>query len=95
MKQTDKKANPDRIESSRETIINRWEHRCSASLVGKTIKSVRYQYTCEMKDMGWSKKSLVIFFTDGSYIFPSSDDEGNNAGTLFTSIKGLEGIPTL
>ena len=75
--------------------IKKWEDRCSAVLVGKTIKSVRYQYTCEKKDMGWSKKSLVIFFTDGSYIFPSSDDEGNNAGALFTSFKGIEGIPTI
>lgn len=73
----------------------KWEERCAQILVGKTIKSVRYQYTCEMKDMGWSKKSLIIFFTDGSYIFPSSDDEGNNAGAIFTSFKGIEGIPTL
>lgn len=76
-------------------VTKTWEERCAQILVGKTIKSVRYQYTCEMKDMGWSKKSLIIFFTDGSYIFPSSDDEGNNAGALFTSIKGFEGIPTL
>jgi hypothetical protein len=95
MKQNDKKSNRERSESSRETIIKRWEHRCSISLVGKTIKCVRYQYTCEMKDMGWSKKSLVIFFTDGSYMFPSSDDEGNNAGTLFTSFKGMGVIPTI
>lgn len=76
-------------------ITIKWEERCSELLVGKTIKSVRYLYTCEMKDMGWSKKSLVLFFEDGSYIFPSSDDEGNNAGVLFTSFKGLEGIPTI
>lgn len=73
----------------------KWEERCAQILVGKTIKSVRYQYTCEMKDMGWSKKSLIIFFTDGSFIFPSSDDEGNNAGAIFTSFEGIEGIPTL
>jgi hypothetical protein len=81
--------------SSQGEITKSWEDRCSAFLVGKTIKFVRYQYACEKKDMGWSKKSLVIFFTDGSYIFSSSDDEGNNAGAFFTSIKGLEGIPTI
>jgi hypothetical protein len=93
MKQIETKTNLAKIESME--IKRKWEDRCSAVLVGKTIKSVRYQYTCEVKDMGWSKKSLMIIFTDGSYLFPSSDDEGNNAGALFTSFRGLEGIPTL
>lgn len=94
MKQKENKTNQANIESSME-ITKKWEDRCSAVLVGKTIKSVRYQYTCEKKDMGWSKKSLMLFFEDGSYLFPSSDDEGNNAGALFTSFEGIEGIPTL
>lgn len=75
------------------TII--WEERCTELLVGKTIKSVRYLYTVEKTDMGWFKKSLVIFFTDGSYIFPSTDNEGNDAGAYFTSIKSMEVIPTI
>lgn len=95
MKQTDKKATPDKIEFFRETIIKSWEHRCSESLVGKTIKCVRYQYTYEMKDLGWSKKSLVLFFEDGSYLFSSCDEEGNNAGAYLTSVKGMEVIPTI
>lgn len=71
------------------------ENLCAELLVGKTIKSVRYLYTAEKKDMGWFKKSLVIFFTDGSFIFPSGDNEGNDAGAYFTSIKGIEVIPAL
>jgi len=94
MKQKETKTNQAKIESSMETT-KKWEDRCSAKLVGKTIKSVRYLLTCEMKDLGWSKKPLVVFFTDRSYLFPASDDEGNNGGSFFTSIKGLEGIPTL
>lgn len=77
-----------------EEIIQKWEDKCSKILVGKTIKSVRYLYTSEMKDMGWSKKALVLFFEDG-YIYASSDDEGNNAGAYFCSFKDLEGIPTI
>jgi hypothetical protein len=69
--------------------------RCSQILVGKTINSVRYLYTAEMKNMGWFKKSLVIFFTDGSFIYASADNEGNDAGAYFTSIKGMEVIPTI
>lgn len=95
MKQKEPKTNHSQIVSTKNTITKKWEDRCSAVLVGKTIKSVRYQFTCEMKDLGWSKKSLVIFFTDGSFIFPSMDEEANNAGTFLTSFKGLEGIPTI
>jgi hypothetical protein len=78
-----------------DDITIKWEERCAELLVGKTIKTVRYMYTAEKKDMAWFKKSLVIFFTDGSFIFPSSDNEGNDAGTFFTSFKGMEVIPTL
>lgn len=78
-----------------DAITIKWEEKCSHILVGKTIKSVRYLYTVEKKDMCWFKKSLVIFFMDGSFIFPSTDNEGNDAGAYFTSIKGMEVIPTL
>lgn len=94
MKNLEKKTNQSQIVASME-ITKKWEDRCSKMLVGKTIKYVRYMNTCEKQDLGWSKKSLVIFFTDGSFIFPSSDDEGNNAGALFTSFEGIEGIPTI
>lgn len=87
------KSKPD--ESQYDDIKIKWEDKCSTVLVGKTIKSVRYLYSVEKKDMGWSKRSLIIFFTDGSYLFPSSDDEGNNAGAFFTSFKGMEAIPSL
>jgi len=76
-------------------VIQKWTKECSKNLVGKTIKSVRYMTDKEMNDLGWYSKSLVIIFTDGSYIFPSSDDEGNNAGALFTSFKDLDTIPTI
>jgi hypothetical protein len=85
--QTD--VNPD------ETITQRWEAMCSKHLVGQTIKYVRYLYSAEMKDLCWTKKSLVIFFTDGTYIFSTTDDEQNNAGSYVTNIKGLEGIPSI
>jgi len=37
----------------------------------------------------------VIFFSDGTYIFPSCDDEGNNAGALFTSDKENDVLPVI
>lgn len=52
-------------------------------LVGKTIKEVRYMTKEEAEEMMWYKRPIVIFFTDGSHMFPSMDDEGNDGGALF------------
>jgi hypothetical protein len=52
-------------------------------IVGKTIKAVRYMTKKEADEMGWYKRPIVILFTDGSHMFPSTDDEGNDGGALF------------
>lgn len=72
-----------------------WTDKCKTALVGKTIKEVRYLTDVEQRHFGWNYKSLVIIFTDDTYIIPSSDDEGNQAGSLFTNIEGLEIIPVI
>lgn len=76
-------------------LVLKWEQDCSKHLKGKTIKTVRYLNDEELEQFGWDRRSLVIFFTDGSYITPSADDEGNDAGALFTSFEGLEVIPVI
>ena len=61
-------------------------------LVGKTIKTARYLNKEELIGCFGDdtyKAPLVIEFTDGSWIFPMSDDEGNNGGAL-TGGKGEE-----
>jgi len=60
-------------------------------LVGKTVKSVRPLNEAELKDFYWeggySAVAFVIFFTDGSFIIPMMDDEGNGAGALMFEDK--------
>ena len=67
------------------------------TLVGKTVKSVRYlshaEWSTQFDD--WYSVPVVIEFTDGTYIIPMSDDEGNNGGSLMTSIDRLETVPVL
>jgi hypothetical protein len=46
----------------------------------------------EAKAMYWESRPLAIFFTDGSLIFPSMDDEGNDGGTLFGKTSDREDI---
>ena len=52
-------------------------------LVGKTIASVRYLTQEEADDELWQKRPLVIGFTDGSFLIPQTDDEGNDGGAMF------------
>jgi len=69
-----------------------WNEFAKKNLVGKTIKSVRYMTKQEAKAMYWESRPLAIFFTDGSLIFPSMDDEGNDGGTLFGKTSDREDI---
>jgi hypothetical protein len=68
---------------------------CMNKLKGKTIKTCRYMTDAEMQKFGWYKCPLMILFTDGTVLYASTDDEGNDGGALFTTIKGLEVIPTI
>ena len=56
-------------------------------LVGKTVRAAGFLTKKEATGLGWDysdkfKSCLVIEFTDGSYLFASKDDEGNDAGFL-------------
>jgi hypothetical protein len=53
-------------------------------LLGKKVSAVRYLGKREADEgCGWSSRSIVIVFDDGTMVFPSRDDEGNDAGALF------------
>jgi len=64
-------------------------------LLGKRIVAVRYMSAEEMGDLGWSQRSIVLQLDDGNLLYPSCDDEGNDAGALFTNDELLGTIPTL
>ena len=72
-----------------------WGDKATLLLVGKTIKRVRYLTEKEREGLGWSKRSLVLILDDGTYLWPSADDEGNNAGSFFTTDSNLLTIPTI
>ena len=77
------------------TITENWENRIGKKLVGKTIAAVRYLTEEEAEELGWVRRGLVIIFDDTSYVYPSMDDEGNDAGALFTSFEDLPTIPVM
>jgi hypothetical protein len=77
------------------SVADVWNKKVREFLVGKTIKSVRYMTNEEMEDFMWYRKPVIIDFTDGSWIIPQSDDEGNNGGALYTSDEKMSIIPAI
>jgi len=69
--------------------LDKWNKRAK-SLVGRKIIKVRYMTDVEQKDFYWENKPVCIQLDDGEWLFPSSDDEGNDAGALFSSNEKYE-----
>lgn len=64
-----------------------WVDKISKELVGKKIKSIRYMSDEEQEDIGWYSKAAVIELDNGTIMYPSQDDEGNDAGAIFYQSK--------
>ncbi|MCA9260000.1 MAG: hypothetical protein KDA61_12400 [Planctomycetales bacterium] len=61
-------------------------------LVGREIASVIYFPEEEAAEYDWCFRPIVLELGDGSHIFPMSDAEGNDGGTLAT---GYEDMPLI
>lgn len=76
-------------------IEDRWTKIAQKQLEGRKIVKVRYLSDKEQESLGWYKRCVVMQLDDGNLIFPSSDDEGNEAGSLFTNDKTNPTLPVL
>lgn len=72
-----------------------WNAKAKEMLQGRTIVSVRYMTATEMRAHGWSRKAVVMTLDNGARFYPSSDDEGNEAGALFTSDDKHPTLPVI
>jgi hypothetical protein len=54
-------------------------------LVGHKIVKVEYMSKEEAGDFGWDNRPICILLDNGLWLYPSRDDEGNDAGALWTS----------
>lgn len=61
--------------------------------LNKKIVDMRYLTKEEAEMLGWVKRSVVFQLDDGTFFFPSKDDEGNDAGALFFNTDGV--IPVI
>jgi len=76
-------------------IEQKWAKIASDMLVGRKIVLVRYMSEDERESMGWHTRPIVLQLDDGNMIYPSSDDEGNGAGAMFTNSKKQPVLPVI
>ena len=75
--------------------MKKWNDLVNKHLVGKTIIKVKWLSPKESENLlGWDQQPCEIYLNDGTILTPSADDEGNNAGAIFTNLKELPIIPT-
>ena len=77
-----------------QAIIDRWERKARANFVGHKIVHARYMTDEEMEQFGWYSRPVILHLDNGTMIFPSMDDEGNDGGALFTGPEEL-GMPVI
>jgi len=63
------------------------------NLIGAKIIKVEYLSAKDSNDIfGWDYQPIQITLDNGVMLVPSADDEGNNAGAIFTNIKNCQTI---
>lgn len=80
---------------STAATVTRWTNTARRLLQGKKIVEVRYMTTTEAESMGFYRRAVVMVLDDGSWFFPAADDEGNDAGALFTSSEDDPVLPVI
>ena len=81
---------------TKHQVQDKIEKRAREILVGKTIQSLGYLDENEKNNLLWDKSAIVLELNDGTLLFPSMDDEGNEAGAMFIQTeKELERIPVI
>ena len=80
-------------------IREHWTKKAEDNLLGCQIVKVEYMPDEEVKDMMWYNSPLCILLENPKgekfWIYPSRDDEGNDGGALFTTIKGYPCAPVI
>ena len=79
----------------RSKIRNRWTKLAKDLLVGRKIVKVEWITDEEAEEWMWSSKPISMLLDDGTWIYPSQDDEGNNGGALFTTSKVESCLPVM
>ena len=72
-----------------------WVKKIMKKLLNRKIVDIRIMDKEELEANAWDFRSIVITLDDGEMIYPSMDDEGNEAGAIFTTYEDLPTIPVM
>ena len=72
-----------------------WQDKAEKILLGKHIVKVEWITDKEAKEWMWYSKPISMQLDDGTWIYPSKDDEGNDGGALFTTSKVESCLPVM
>ena len=72
-----------------------WAKVASSVLLNRTIVAVRYLDQEEADRLGWIRRSVIFELDNGDLVWPSCDDEGNDAGVLFTTNSKADTLPVI
>jgi len=68
----------------------KWLEKVESALIGRKIIKVKYLNSKTSMDVfGWNYQPFEIYLDNGVILTPSADDEGNNAGAIFTNVEEI------
>ena len=78
-----------------KVMKKRWQDKAEKILLGRKIIKVEWITDKECEEMMWDSKPISMLLDDGTWIYPSADDEGNDAGALFTTSEVESCLPVM
>lgn len=72
-----------------------WDKDVAALLRGRVIVDARYMTTEEQEKVDFRRAGIMLILDNGHILYPSMDDEGNDAGAMFTTFEDLPIIPVI
>ena len=75
-------------------LKKKWEDQIKKTFLNKKIVAVEYLSKKEANEMDWHNVPCSFKLDNGVWFYPSRDDEGNDGGSLLTTDKKLNVVPT-
>lgn len=72
-----------------------WTKKARDLLVGRQIVRVDYMDEATATEYGWYSRPVVLLLDDGTFLVPSSDDEGNDGGAIHTNKIDCSVLPVI
>lgn len=83
------------IDTNEQSIQEYWTEKINKELLGRKITKIEYLTKDEVDNNMWYKSPIAIELDNRIWLIPLADDEGNDGGSISTSIKNLPIIPTI